>query len=175
MVNDRSRRGAFAWRPLLSFGMVLVLGVMAYRTFVVGSGKRPPVFENSPTLVGALSAQAAAGKGARPILAFATADWCGPCQLMKRSTFIEPAVVAFIGAHTTPVYVNIDHDPEAARMLSAKSIPATYVIMGDKIVAGFVGLMDAQTYLANITAAVDLAGNPQELEKLESGMDRLRK
>lgn len=175
MVNDRSRRGAFAWRPLLSFGMVLVLGVMAYRTFVMGASAMPPVFEKSPTLAEAIAAQGAAGSGARPILAFATADWCGPCQLMKRSTFVEPAVVAFIQAHTTPVYVNIDHDPEAARMLSAKSIPATYVIMGDKIVAGFVGLMDAQTYLANITAAVDLAGNREELEKLGDSVARLRR
>ncbi|MEK6700916.1 MAG: thioredoxin family protein [Planctomycetota bacterium] len=175
MTTERSIRGAYAWRPLLSFGMVLVLGVMAYRTFVVGSAAMPPVFEKSPTLTEALAAQAAGGSGARPILAFATADWCGPCQLMKRSTFVEPGVVAFIRDHTTPVYVNIDKDPAAATMLSATSIPATYVIVGDRVVASFVGLLDAQTYLQNITAAVDLASHPEELEKLGDSVRRLRK
>ncbi len=173
MTTNSALPAAFRWRPILSFGMVLALSLMAYRTFVGGVAAMPPVFEGAPTLAQALAAQAAS-PGSKPIFAFATADWCPPCQTMKRSTLIEPGVSAFIRDNTTPVYVNIDHDPAAANMLHpTRGIPATFVIVGNLIVAEFVGAFDAETYLHNLKAAVDLANSPDELARLGDSVPRL--
>lgn len=123
----------------------------------------PPAFVNTPRLSDAIVQNAKAGK---PILAFATADWCGPCQQMKRETLVDPKVAEFIRTKTVPVYVNIDQDADAGR-LRVFGIPATFVIVGDTVIAKSEGYLRAADYLSFLEAAVELAGKPEEIERLK--------
>lgn len=42
----------------------------------------------------------------RPVLYFFTADWCPPCEALKRTVFSDPAVADLIEANYVPVEVN---------------------------------------------------------------------
>lgn len=153
-------------KPLRAFvvlGIIVAVGLIALR-LRGGPVPRPPAFAGTLTLAEAVERGKQKGT---PVVAFATADWCPPCRAMKRETLIDPRVEAFLELKTIPVYVNIDHDPDAARRLSVMGIPATVVISGDTIVAKSEGYLTAVNYLSFLESAVDLANSPDELEKLK--------
>ncbi len=157
--------------PVL-FGVVGVLGVwMILKTTVGGGGVAPvpAVFDKSVTLEAAIAKSKASGQ---PVVAFATADWCPPCQQMKRGALVNAEVEGFLRGRTLAVYVDVDGDPEAAGKLSVTGIPATVVIAGDTVVARVSGVMSASDYLGFLRAAVDLANNPAEVEKLRGERGR---
>ena len=127
----------------------------------------PPVFDASLTLAAAMEQSRATG---RPVAAFATADWCAPCQAMKRGPLRDPAVAAFLQVRTIPVYVNIEKDAAAAAVLRVTSVPTTLIIAGGTIISRSSGLVEAGNYLSFLEASVDLAGKPDEVEKLRREM-----
>lgn len=143
-------------------GVLFVLPVAAFQ-LMRGKAPTPGVFDPAVTLAAAIEKSKATGE---PIVAFATADWCGPCQVMKRETLVDTRVVNFLGSRAIPVYVNIDHDKAAAGMLRVTSIPTTVVIAGDTIVAKTSGVLTPEDYLSFLESAVDLAASPAEIEKL---------
>jgi len=55
-------------------------------------------------------ARAAASESDRPMLLYFTADWCPPCQQMKRSVWPDDAVEQAVNAHVVPVYVDVDSE-----------------------------------------------------------------
>lgn len=153
-------------KPLRAFAvLVLIVGVGLAFILRGGSAARPPAFAGTLTLAEAIERGKQTGT---PVVAFATADWCAPCKAMKRETLVDPKVETFLLHRTIPVYVNIDHDAEAAGRLKVMSIPATVVIAGDTIVAKSEGYLTAGNYLSFLESAVDLANSPGDLEKLKA-------
>ncbi|MEM1013409.1 MAG: thioredoxin family protein [Planctomycetota bacterium] len=63
----------------------------------------------------------------RPRLLYFTADWCGPCQTMKRETWPDDTVEEAIKAFDA-VYVNIDDHEDLARQYAVATIPTIVVI-----------------------------------------------
>ena len=111
----------------------------------------PAVFSDGTTLEQAIAESERSGK---PVYAVVTATWCGPCQHLKRTTLVEPEVASWIDEHTIPVYIDADEGRADAGRLGVTSIPATFILRGDKIVASTAGYMDANHYLAFLKNAV---------------------
>lgn len=128
-----------------------------------GPAPVPPAFAEGLTLDGAIATSVSTGK---PVVAFATADWCGPCQVMKRSSLSDRAVDALLRDRALPVYVDVDKSPREASALRPTGLPTTFVLAGDTIVAQISGVMPAEDYAAWLGAAIDLAGNAQEVERI---------
>ncbi len=111
-----------------------------------GVAPTPPVFAQGLTLA---QAEGLSRTSNKPVLVYATADWCGPCQHFKRTTLLDPGVVAFIQTNTVPVYLNVDeHQGDAARF-NISSIPATVLLRGGTMAAKFsAGAVEPDEYLA---------------------------
>lgn len=119
-----------------------------------GAAPMPELFQGRTSLEAAI---AEAAKSDKIVLAFATADWCPPCQQMKRTLLVEPSLVAQINRDFLPVYVDVDKDNAAAERLAAFSIPSTIILKDGKQVARMEGLIPHDAYSQWLTAAYEQA------------------
>ncbi len=141
--------------PRITRTVVVALGVVAILAVVIFAQRRtaplPPVFADRLTIRQAAARSAETG---RPVLVFATADWCGPCQQFKRTTLVEERVEAMINERFVPVYLNVDLEQDAAASLGIRSIPASIVLRADQPAARLEGAVGAEQYLAWLNASL---------------------
>lgn len=121
---------SFTGPLLVLFAIVAVLAIM--RLSAGGVAETPAEFASHTSLQEAIDLSERSGK---PVLALATADWCGPCQALKRGALSDPRVAAWIEEQTVPAYVDLTdaNDPEASRagrLLGVSGIP-TLVLLED--------------------------------------------
>ncbi len=114
--------------PIIAAVVLAASSLTALQLFRGRVAPVPAGFDVAHRLPAALAQSTTSGK---PVLAFATAAWCGPCQAFKRSALAHPKVVEWIKANTIPVYIDIDKHPDDARQLSVFSIPALVLIRPD--------------------------------------------
>lgn len=127
---------------------VAIVALVAIR-LVSGSGSaapKPPIFEGAPATLEEASVKAQAED--RYVLAYATADWCGPCQHFKATTLVNSDVEGWIREHTVPVYIDTDKNPSDAGSLNVTSIPATYLLKDGEVVRSIIGAVPADDFLA---------------------------
>lgn len=140
---------------ILGIASAIIVSILLVQRLAGGGvAPTPEVFQGRTSLEAAI---AEAAKSDKIVLAFATADWCGPCQQMKRSVLVEPSIVAQINRDFLPVYVDIDKDNAAANRLAAYSIPATVILKDGKQVARVEGLLPHDSYSQWLTAAYEQA------------------
>ena len=71
-----------------------------------------------------------ADKSGKPLFLYFTADWCGPCQSMKHTTWADADVEKALSSYV-PVKIDIDAHPEIARQYPGDGIPNFVIAKSD--------------------------------------------
>lgn len=114
-------------RPVI-FLLVLFFGVFAVVTvskFFTGEERVPWRADDLP------AAQAEAKSTGKPVLLYVTADWCGPCQWMKRHVFTDSKLADAITARYTPVRADFDTRNDLRAKYQLDSVPWFLVLDAD--------------------------------------------
>ncbi len=152
-----ARSGARAWNILTALVVAVMVGALGWmfvRANAASGGvaPKPAMFENGVETLD--EAKAAAGKSGL-VFAFATADWCPPCQQFKRNALVDPEVEAWVRENATPVYIDVDENQRDAEALQTRGIPQTTLMTGDgRVLVREVGAMSAEELLATLKGAV---------------------
>ncbi|MEO0586516.1 MAG: thioredoxin family protein [Planctomycetota bacterium] len=111
------RPSPFKWVGLLSL-LALLMAVAIAQNWPVESK-----MDWRPDLQ---TAQAEADETGKPVLLYFTADWCPPCQQMRRDVFAHAPMAAGIGEKTIPVRIDLTSREitDAHRLAQAMSVEA---------------------------------------------------
>jgi len=134
---------------LVLLGAVVLIAAPSLIGIIRGPAATPGVFEHGLELADARERGRAEGK---PVLVLVTADWCAPCQALKRGALSDETVAAWIDQRTIPVYLEDGADPDAIASLGIRSYPTTLVIEDGRVLGTIVGNASAGAYLDRLKA-----------------------
>ena len=66
----------------------------------------------------------------KPVFAYFTAVWCGPCQTLRHTTWADKDVDAALRGYV-PVKVDIDRSPDLAEKYRVSGVPTFAVLRND--------------------------------------------
>lgn len=134
-------------RSATPFLFVIAAAVLVMPTainLIKGPAKTPGVFADQYTLYQATALSQETGK---PMLVLATADWCPPCQTLKRNTLTDPMVSQWIKENTIPVYLEDGANPDEIGSLGVRSYPTTMLVRDGEILTSLAGAIGANRYI----------------------------
>ena len=72
----------------------------------------------------------------RPMLLVFGAEWCTYCKKLEKTTLVDPKIANYVREGFIPVHVDVDNDPELAKILKIKGLPCSVVVSSDVKVLG---------------------------------------
>lgn len=135
------------------FLSIVFLALIAYMVapkvinMVQGPAPLPRMFANNYNIERATIQSETTGK---PILILVTADWCPPCQLLKKGALSDPKVTDWVNANMIPVYLEDGADQDQIRLLPVRSYPTTIVLKDGQILGQFTGNKSASAFLSRV-------------------------
>lgn len=133
-------------RRTWSFVLVILVALLAFTMVMRNSSPMPTAFDKTVTLAQATSQAAQTGK---PVLVFATADWCGPCQSFKKNALKDKTVEQWITINTHAVYLDCTKAvPDEAKDLPINALPTLLLLRNGKPVASLEGAEPTKTVIA---------------------------
>lgn len=99
---------------------------------------------------------------ARPVLAYFTASWCGPCKQLRPA--LEKVVQAQGGKIGLAV-IDIDQNPDLAGAMRVQSVPQIYAFVGGQPADGFMGALpesEIKEFIAKVLKMAGIAAAPDE-------------
>ncbi len=130
---------------VLTLIVLVIVAVILVPRLAGGGGvaPTPAVFDTGVTLDQALERSQTSG---RPVFALVTADWCPPCQSLKRGALTDERVTKAIESSTEPVYVTDKSGHDVGR-LGVRAFPTSVIIRDGEVVASLEGAASAGRYL----------------------------
>ncbi|QDT35844.1 thioredoxin family protein [Stratiformator vulcanicus] len=96
----------------------------------------------------------------KPLMIQVTAEWCGFCKKMLRTTYTDQDVADLVSTRFVPLVVDADEHPELMKELEIKAYPSTVIVdPRGNIVANIKGFQDAEKFHPNIARAY-MRANP---------------
>jgi thiol:disulfide interchange protein len=87
----------------------------------------------------------------KAVLLFFTATWCPPCNQMKKTTFKDATVKAFIESKFVPIYLDDDKEKALSSQYDVQFLPTYCVLKPDGSVAGrFSGYYQADGFVGEL-------------------------
>lgn len=107
----------------------------------------PPVLSQAPSIEEAVRDGRRTG---RPVVVFATADRCAPCQQFKLDALNNPAVIRRLESpDVVATHVEVDREQDAAvRILGSAGIPVSYVLVDGEVTSQMAGQRSAKELIA---------------------------
>ncbi|MBO6514495.1 MAG: thioredoxin family protein [Phycisphaerales bacterium] len=139
------------------FLSIVFLALIAYMVapkvinMVQGPAPLPTMFAHNYNIERATIQSETTGK---PILILVTADWCPPCQALKKGALSDPKVTDWVNANMIPVYLEDGADQDQIRLLPVRSYPTTIVLKDGQILGQFTGNKSASAFLSRIKDSV---------------------
>ena len=136
---------------LFRTGMVLALAVLSISigrlTWARGQTFPDQVHGSIAWIDSLEKARERAIKEKKPILVDFYAAWCGPCQLMLKTTYKDKTVAAR-AKKFIPVLINVDKQPQVAEKYGISAIPTVVFLDGEgKILMDESGYHSASEFL----------------------------
>lgn len=106
----------------------------------------PPLLAGAPPLPEAVAEGTRSG---RPVVVFATADRCAPCQQYKKDALNNAAVIERLSrSGVIATHIEVDREPVAANeILGSQAIPMTYLLRDGVVAATLRGQRSADDLL----------------------------
>lgn len=141
------RKPSTTLRVLIVAGIILLIAITLPR---LGAAGVPPAFDKTITLA---QAEHASSETGRPVLAFVTADWCGPCQKLKKGALSDAEVSEWIIEKTHPVYIDVTNgSTRDADRLEARYLPTLALVRDGKVVSRTSGVLGTKEMLEFLAA-----------------------
>ncbi|MBY0311378.1 MAG: thioredoxin family protein [Phycisphaerales bacterium] len=118
-------------------------------TKAADTGKAPPPIFTDLTLADAL----AKNTGEHLLIVKFTAEWCGPCKQMDRTTWRDQRVIDWVKQHGTAIQVDVDKRPDDAKSNRISAMPTTVVFKEGKPIQRRVGFITADQMLTFLSSA----------------------
>lgn len=128
------------------------VGVSTYFERDSGGGAAtatPAAFTEAATLDDAIARSAESGL---PVFALATAEWCGPCQRLKKDTLSDEDVGRVLSANSVAVILDDATHRDDIRRLGVRAYPTSMIIKDGEVVGRFEGYAGAKTFMAFLDA-----------------------
>lgn len=90
-----------------------------------------------------------------------TADWCGPCKMMDRTTWRDQKVVAWVKEYAVAIQVDVDRDKKTASEYNIKAMPTMVILREGKEIARSVGAMQPAPTLSWMESATGKVATPK--------------
>lgn len=140
-MTESIMRRAFAPLVLVAMGMVATIGSAAH-------SDEPEPAAKSVFFDGTLEeAQAAVEDSDRVLVLYFTADWCGPCQRMQRTTWVDERVVERLTTDGLVVKIDVDEQRELAQRYRVRAMPTMLGLRDGTEVDRVVGMRTADQLL----------------------------
>jgi len=84
----------------------------------------------------------------RVLIVMGTAEWCGPCKQMDRTTWVDTRLIEWFREHGLAIKVDVDKDPELAKQLRIRAMPTMIAYRNGEEFDRVMGYRDAAGMLA---------------------------
>lgn len=142
---DRTPRKSFGG-VIAAIVIIAAAGLLMARMFIGGGTAQTPEFMPVTTDLASVSFE-----GDKPVVAVVTADWCPPCQELKRNALSDQRVQDLLASKAQPVMIDGTSTETAMptlELLGVRAFPSTVVLRDGQPVAMLEGNASAEKYLA---------------------------